>query len=134
MGVGQGDSSESTISVTIDDLKPEKARTYEVGTKWDIFNKRANVTAAVFRTEKQNTRITSGTNEISNVGDSKVDGFELGLNGHITNKWEISAGYSYLDSELTNPGYSCRGTTCTATPAGGNPICCKKQCNIMVNL
>ncbi|MFW1666092.1 TonB-dependent receptor [Acinetobacter ursingii] len=119
VGIGQGDSSESSISPSIQDLSPEKARTYEVGTKWDIFNKRANVTAAIFRTEKQNTRIQDATGLYTNVGNSKVDGFELGLNGHITNKWEISAGYSYLDSELKTPGYSCRGTTCTATPAGG---------------
>ena len=38
VGVGQGDSSESAVAITINDLKPEKARTYEVGTKWDIFN------------------------------------------------------------------------------------------------
>ncbi|BBF77580.1 TonB-dependent siderophore receptor [Acinetobacter ursingii] len=115
VGVGQGDSSESAVAITINDLKPEKARTYEVGTKWDIFNKRANVTAAIFRTEKQNTRIQDAAGFYSNVGESKVDGFELGLNGHITNKWEVSAGYSYLDSELTDGGFS-RGT---AVPAGG---------------
>ncbi|WP_130804233.1 TonB-dependent receptor [Acinetobacter ihumii] len=115
VGVGQGDSSESAVAITINDLKPEKARTYEVGTKWDILNKRANVTAAIFRTEKQNTRIQDAAGFYSNVGESKVDGFELGLNGHITDKWDISAGYSYLDSELTNGGYS-RGTV---VPAGG---------------
>ncbi|WP_288408550.1 TonB-dependent receptor [Acinetobacter soli] len=115
VGVGQGDSSESAVAINIKDLEPEKARTFEVGTKWDLFDKRANVTAAVFRTEKQNTRITDAANNISNVGDSTVDGFELGLNGHITKNWDISAGYSYLDSELKNGGYS-RGV---ALPSGG---------------
>ncbi|WP_343595704.1 TonB-dependent siderophore receptor [Acinetobacter sp.] len=119
VGIGQGDSSESSVSTAIADLKPEKSRTYEIGTKWNIFNKRANITAAIFRTEKQNTRIQDASGLYSNVGDSRVDGFELGLNGHLTPKWEIAAGYSYLDSELKTPGYSCRGTTCTVTPAGG---------------
>ncbi|MEB3768209.1 TonB-dependent siderophore receptor [Acinetobacter sp. MD2] len=115
VGVGQGDSSESAVGITINDLKPEKARTFEVGTKWDILNKRANITAAIFRTEKQNTRITDSAGFISNVGDSQVDGFEIGLNGHITDKWEVAAGYSYLDSELKSAGYS-RGA---AIPTGG---------------
>ncbi|WP_151752862.1 TonB-dependent receptor [Acinetobacter soli] len=115
VGIGQGDSSESSVSTSIADLSPEKAHTAELGTKWDLFDKRANLTAAIFRTEKQNTRIQDASGLYSNVGDSKVDGFELELNGHITQKWDISAGYSYLDSELKNGGYS-RGT---AVPSGG---------------
>ncbi len=38
--------------------------------------------------------------------ESKVDGFEVSLNGKITNKWDISAGYSYLDSEITKAAYN----------------------------
>ena len=49
----------------------------------------------------------------SNIGESKVDGLELSASGNITEKWAVSAGYTYLDSELTKNGYSCRGTTCT---------------------
>ncbi|MFW1707807.1 TonB-dependent receptor domain-containing protein, partial [Acinetobacter baumannii] len=49
----------------------------------------------------------------ANVGESKVDGFELGLNGEITDKCNISDGYTYLDSELTKNGKSCRNGNCT---------------------
>ncbi len=28
-----------------------------LGTKWDLLNDRLNLTAAIFRTEKQNTRV-----------------------------------------------------------------------------
>ncbi|WP_432211416.1 TonB-dependent receptor domain-containing protein, partial [Acinetobacter variabilis] len=37
------------------------------------------------------------------------------LNGQITDKWDISAGYTYLNSELTKNGKSCRGSGSTAT-------------------
>ena len=37
-------------------LKPEEVRTFEIGTKWNVFNDRLNLTAAIFRTEKQNTQ------------------------------------------------------------------------------
>lgn len=108
VGVDQGDGADalSTSSQQANDLSPEKARTFEVGTKWDLFNNRANLTAAIFRTEKQNTRIAIDANTTTNAGESKVDGFEVGFNGKVTDKWEISAGYSYLDSELTKAAYN----------------------------
>lgn len=111
INAGDGDGSDSisvgdaTKANQINDLAPEQARTYEIGTKWDIFNNKANITAAIFRTEKQNTRVAIDANTSANVGESQVDGFELGLNGNITDKWAVSAGYSYLDSELTKVAY-----------------------------
>ncbi|MEO9280902.1 TonB-dependent siderophore receptor [Acinetobacter sp. WA-87] len=108
VGVDQGDGADalSTSSQQANDLSPEKARTFEVGTKWDLFNNRANLTAAIFHTEKQNTRIAIDANTTTNAGESKVDGFEVGFNGKVTDKWEVSAGYSYLDSELTKAAYN----------------------------
>lgn len=106
--LAEGDSSDNALGTTdvINALKPEEARTFEIGTKWDLFNNRANLTAAIFRTEKQNTRIQIDPTTTANAGDSRVDGFEVSLNGKITNKWEISTGYSYLDSEITKAAYN----------------------------
>lgn len=112
LNAGWGDNSE-TINANNQMIDPEEAQTYEIGTKWDLLNDRLNLTAAIFRTEKQNTRVQLDPTTYANVGESKVDGVELGLNGKITEKWDISAGYTYLDSELTKNGKSCRGTTCT---------------------
>ncbi|MDQ9020444.1 TonB-dependent siderophore receptor [Acinetobacter sichuanensis] len=123
VGVDAGDGSES-IGKAYMDLKPEEARTIELGTKWDLFNDKLNLTAAVFRTEKQNTRIQLDAGTYTNGGESKVDGVELTANGKITDKWDITAGYSYLDSEMTNPGPSCnRQGVCTAdNPAKGKQL------------
>ena len=115
VGVDAGDGSETAITAVNKDLDPEESRTFEIGTKWDLFNEKLNLTAAIFRTEKQNTRISLDANTTTNGGASKVDGFELGLNGNITDKWAVSAGYTYLDSESTKNGVSCRGTGATAT-------------------
>ena len=121
VGVDAGDGSETAITAVNKDLDPEESRTFEIGTKWDLFNEKLNLTAAIFRTEKQNTRISLDANTTTNGGASKVDGFELGLNGNITDKWAVSAGYTYLDSESTKNGVSCRGTTCTdQTAYNGN--------------
>lgn len=54
-----------------------------------------------FPCPKQNARIQLSPTTYSNIGESKVDGLELGLNGKITDKWDISAGYTYLDSKAT---------------------------------
>lgn len=92
------------LSESTKDLEPEKARTYEIGTKWSLWENRANATAAIFRTEKQDTRITDSSGFSTNAGSSKVDGFEIGLTGHITDQWEMAIGYSYLDSKLEEGG------------------------------
>jgi catecholate siderophore receptor len=33
------------------------------------------------------------------AGNQRVDGAELGLTGHLARKWEITAGYTYLDGK-----------------------------------
>ena len=123
VGVDGGDGSEA-IGQAYMDLKPEEARTIELGTKWDLFHDRLNLTAAIFRTEKQNTRIQLDAGTYTNGGESKVDGIELTATGKITDKWDITAGYSYLDTEITNPGPSCtRAGVCTyPNPAKGKQL------------
>jgi len=110
VGVDGGDGSEG-ITAAIQNLKPEEVKTYEIGTKWDVLNEKLNLTAAIFRTEKTNTRATTDEGTTKNIGETRVDGIELGVNGNITEKWAVSAGYTYLDSELIDGGYENVGTT-----------------------
>ena len=110
VGIDGGDGSES-ISAAIENLKAEKVRTMELGTKWDLLEDKLNLTAAIFRTEKTNTRSTDADGSTRNIGETRVDGIELGINGNITEKWAISAGYTYLDSELIDGGFENIGTT-----------------------
>lgn len=103
--VGQGsDGNPLTAGIAVSDLQPETTKNYEMGTKWDVFNERLSLTAAVFRTEKTNTRVLTSTNVYQNAGESRVDGVELSASGKITDKWQVFAGYSYLDSELVSAG------------------------------
>ncbi|WP_159516223.1 TonB-dependent siderophore receptor [Acinetobacter sp. 18QD2AZ41W] len=103
VGVDGGDGSEG-INAAIQNLKPEEVRTMELGTKWDILDDKLNLTAAIFRTEKTNTRAAAEDGTTQNIGETRVDGIELGANGNITDKWAVSAGYTYLDSELVDDG------------------------------
>jgi len=122
-----GDGSEGNPLATgavSSDLEPETTKNYEIGTKWDLFNERVSVAAAIFRTEKDNTRVLVSTNTYQNAGKSRVDGVELSASGKITDKWQVFAGYSYLDSELVDAGLTGRNgaVTAGAAQASGNEM------------
>jgi catecholate siderophore receptor len=116
--VGEGsDGNPLTAGTATSDLEPETTKNYEVGTKWDLFNERLSLTAAVFRTEKDNTRVLVSSGTYQNAGKSRVDGVELSASGKITDKWQVFAGYSYLDSELVSSGLAGRNGAVTAGAA-----------------
>jgi catecholate siderophore receptor len=74
-------------------LDPQKTKTVELGTKWELMNKRLNVAAAVFRTENDGqTSQDPLTGAVFQYGKTRVQGLELSAVGQITNFWQISAG------------------------------------------
>jgi catecholate siderophore receptor len=104
-GAGEG-GDEGSISATNDSLKPEENVTYEIGTKWDVLDKKLSLTAAAFRTDKENARVSGINNTAENlpVGKQRVDGFEVGATGNLTQRWKVFGGYTYLRSELLDDG------------------------------
>lgn len=74
-------------------LDPQKTKTIELGTKWELLNKRLNVAAAVFRTVNDNqTSYDAISNTTQQFGKTQVQGIELSAVGQITNFWQITAG------------------------------------------
>lgn len=87
----------------VNDLKPEKSRSIELGTKWDLLNEKLSLTTAVFETTKTDARSTDPlTGDVSLAGENRVRGIEFGVTGSITDRWDIWAGYTYLDPEIKN--------------------------------
>ncbi len=95
-------------------LKVEKTKSYEVGAKADLFDSRLSLTAAAFRTETKNARVTSDQNTVAFVGERRIKGVELGFNGNITEAWNIFGGYTYLDAKIVDGG----STILTAAAVG----------------
>lgn len=95
------------------DLAPEENQTYELGTKWDVLNNQLSLTAAIFRLEKTNARVPDPANPGFNMleGGQRVDGFDLGVIGRLTQDWQLTVGYTYLDSSVTK-------TAAGAAPVG----------------
>jgi len=81
--------------------KPEESETIELGTKWEFFDSKMLLSAALFRTDKSNARTTDPISGVIDLtGEQRVQGLELGVNGSITDEWRIFGGYTYMDSEV----------------------------------
>ncbi len=87
-------------------LPPEETRGIEVGTKWELFDRRLLATAALFETTKDNARTNRGVNsdaadpEIGAAGKYRVRGIELGVAGNITEQWSMFGGIVLMNTEV----------------------------------
>ncbi len=98
-----GDGTEN-LAATNQYLEPERDRTYELGTKWQLADEQLSLTAAIFRTETENARASIAGGLVETIGDERVDGFEIGLSGNITDRWMMFGSFSFLDSEIVDDG------------------------------
>jgi len=91
-----------SLSASTADTAPEENRNTELGTKWDLRNGRLSLRGALFRTEKRNARETDPANPLQQIlsGRQRVDGIEVEASGHVTERWQLLAGYSHMNSEL----------------------------------
>ena len=99
-GLTLGNTATATNNLNTD---PEQNCTLELGTKWDLFDDKLSLTAALFRTDKTNARTedpADATDIVVLQGEQRVQGFELGLTGEITESWHLLGGYTWLDSEI----------------------------------
>jgi catecholate siderophore receptor len=100
----------ASLNATTAALEPEEFENFEIGLKWDI-RPALSFTAAIYRLDRANTTaIDPATSQTVLTGAQRSEGLELGLTGALTEQWEIIAGYSYQDAEITR--------TTAAAPAG----------------
>lgn len=109
-----------SLSAATEDLAPETARTFELGAKLQFLNGALAVDSALFRIEKTNARITDpdacGTGNTCLAGNVRVQGFEIGITGNITDDWSIYSGYSFLHSEIVEGNANEEGKELLNTP------------------
>jgi catecholate siderophore receptor len=100
---------------------PEKNKAYEVGTKWELFNRHLLLTGALFETTKDNAReafnVSSKANQTAScpypagttgsisciiAGSAYyVRGIDLEAAGKITDKWSLTGGLVLMQSAVT---------------------------------
>ncbi len=106
------------VNINAPNLDPQKATNIEVGTKWDLLENRLVLTAAVFDTRNKNdlAKQDPATLEITQYGERKLRGFELGASGMLTANWQVTAGFTSLDTVVTQGTATTTGAQLTYTP------------------
>ena len=82
-------------------LDPDTFENLEFGAKWDL-NDSLSLTASIFEIQQSSPQVADGDPATLDVIDSEINGFELQLQGWLSEKWYFSAGYSFLDGEQVN--------------------------------
>lgn len=91
----------SNINGSNNQLDPNTYTNLEAGLKWD-FSMGLSLTAAVFEIEQSSPQVADNDPDTLDVIDSEISGFEAQLQGQLSSRWYVSAGYSYLDGEQVN--------------------------------
>lgn len=91
--------SNAANSANNPNMDPQKARTLEVGTKWNVLDALA-VNVALFRTTVTNEITGSAAEGYFQNGEKRVQGVEISAVGNITDNWQVSAGYTSLSTSV----------------------------------
>ena len=91
------------LSANITAAEPEITQNKEIGVKLDLLGGKLSVTGALFNLERTNIKNTDPANPSRqiNVGTQRTNGFELTASGRLPGRWDVSAGYAYLDGRTT---------------------------------
>jgi catecholate siderophore receptor len=111
--------SASANSINNPSMDPQKTTNVELGTKWDLIQKKLAVTATVYRTENKDEFPVQDpvTLIYEQGGNRRVQGIELGMVGQITPSWNVIAGLAKMDAELIEgAGTNLAGTATRWSP------------------
>ncbi|MFI4982993.1 MAG: TonB-dependent receptor, partial [Nevskiales bacterium] len=99
-------------------LPPVENHSYEVGAKWDLLGGGLSVTSALFQIKQENARAQTSTGVYELVGTERVNGAEVTFTGHLTPKWQVFGGYTYLDPKIVSAAAldGTQGKTLSNTP------------------
>ncbi|GAB2787542.1 catecholate siderophore receptor Fiu [Dyella kyungheensis] len=93
--------SSSTNSLDNPNLEPERARTYEIGTKWELLDQRILLTGALYQTTVSNDLVQDPVTLLYyQIGKKRVQGVELSAVGKITENWAVSAGFTTMNASV----------------------------------
>ncbi len=96
-----------SLSAATANLPPEKNKTYEFGSKWDLLQRRLSLRAAIFRTEKTNAREPDPNNPLLNVlaGNQRVNGAQMRSERAAHEPLGDLVELRYLDGKVVSSNY-----------------------------
>lgn len=88
------------------DTRPQRARLYEVGSKFSLLHDRLGATISLFRLDKDNALTTDPvSNSTINTGaQQRNQGMELSIGGMILPGWNVTATYALYDPKTSPNG------------------------------
>lgn len=125
-------------------VDPETSRTYELGTKANLFNNRMSLAATVFKTDfkdyQQNTSFVLPNDptiytQLNSIPRIRTKGFEIDANMLLTSNWTVNASLAYTRPSIedwkngpcyqdnTNPAIGATGKGEGGSLAGWNRAC-----------
>ncbi len=110
------------LAANNEDIAPERTTNYEVGAKYDLFDKRLSATVSLFRLQRDGIKTTDPvTRQLIPIGTQRTDGIELSANADLTGGWALIGGYAYLDAKVIesigiDSGQPIEGKRATLTP------------------
>lgn len=96
--------SPTPLSTANQALAPEVSENFELGAKYSLFDGALGLTGSVFKVLKSNaTQVdpVSGNITLQSGQKQRVQGVELSATGRITDDFNVTAAYTYLDSKIT---------------------------------
>jgi catecholate siderophore receptor len=105
----------SSLDANTAALEPEEFENLELGMKWDLTPDLA-LTAAIYRLDRTNTRHSPSPGVFVLTGAQRSEGFELGISGAVSDRWEIMGGYAYQEAEITSDTSVAAGRVIPLTP------------------
>lgn len=81
-------------------MDPQETQNLELGTKWELLERRLNVSLAAYRTENdKQTSQDPATGLTSQFGKTRVQGVEFAAVGQLTNFWQVTAGIAKMSTK-----------------------------------
>ncbi len=110
--------SATSTNVANPNMDPQEAENIELGTKWDLFGGRLAATAALFKSTNKNELARAGDNpdQVIQYGKRETKGVELALVGEVLPNWNVSAGITKQEAEITEGTDTSDGAGARFTP------------------
>jgi catecholate siderophore receptor len=92
--------------------KPQETTSAEIGAKWDVLEQKLGLTAALYSTTVKN-EVTQDPVTLAyyQTGEKKVQGVEIGAIGNISKAWSVSAGYTYMKTDVKGTATTSDGSS-----------------------
>lgn len=126
-----GSFGTNSLNEKLANTPPEKSKNFEIGGKFEMFDDRATLGAALFHSQKFNERNTDADTASTQYllsGKRHATGMEFNLAGRITPKWDIFYNHTWIPkAEIDESNVALNATGTGAQVEGDRPALTPKH-------